>query len=177
MPAILKVIRVYSYSFAVAVVLLSASYRSLAQSEEEKLKAFFNSYLDERFALRPVEATQLGDHRFDSRMEELTPAARAKWLEQTRKTLQELPTKVDYQKLSRPGQIDFETLQHHLKLQEWQAENMHPFEQDPRIYNEFISDGIYLLLTQSSLPLETNVANCIARMAQIPRVVEAARAN
>src|ERR1051326_8476411 len=106
MPAIPKLIRVYLHSFAVALVLLSAPYGSLAQPEEQKLKSFFNSYLDERFALRPIEATQLGDHRFDSRMEELTPAARAKWLEQTRKTLEELPKKVDYQKLSRAGQID-----------------------------------------------------------------------
>jgi len=110
-------------------------------------------------------------------LEDLTPAARAKWLELTRKTLADLPKQVEYLKLSRAAQIDFETFQHTLKADEWLTENTHPYEQDTRIYNGYINDSIYLLLTQSTLPAETNVANCIARMALLPRVVAAARQN
>jgi uncharacterized protein (DUF885 family) len=160
-----------------ATVALIFAYAPLQAQEEEKLATFFKSYLDQRFTLRPVEATQLGDHRFDSQLEDLTAQARAKWLAQTRETAAELPKRVNYSKLSRAAQIDFEMLQHYLKFQEWSSLNMHPFEQDPRVYNEFIGDSVYLLLTQSSLPLETNVSNAIARMAQVPRVVAAARAN
>ncbi len=149
----------------------------VAQDPEAKLKSVFKSYLDDYFRLRPLEATRLGDHRFDSQLEELTPEARAKWLELTRKTLADLPKQVDYQKLSRPAQIDFETFQHNLKADEWLTENTHPYEQDPRVYNGYINDSVYLLLAQSSLPRETNVANCIARMALIPRVVTAAKQN
>lgn len=144
-------------------------------AEDAKLATAFKSYLDQHFELQPAEATALGDHRFDAQLEDPTPAARAKWLELTRRTMAELPTQVDYQKLSRAGQIDFEMFQHELKRSEWLAENLHPFEQDPRTYNDYITDSIYLLLTQSTLPLETNVANCIARMGQIPRVVATAR--
>src|SRR5438876_5414292 len=147
----------------------------VAQDAEAKLESVFQSYLDDYFRLRPLEATRLGDHRFDSQLEELTPEARAKWLELTRKTLANLPQQVDYQKLSRPAQIDFETFQHNLKADEWLTENTHPYEQDPRVYNGYINDSVYLLLAQSSLPRETNVANCIARMALIPRVVTAAK--
>ena len=150
---------------------------SRAQTEDAKLEAFFKAYLDENFQLEPLAATEMGDHRFDARLEELSPEARAKWLELTRKTLAELPQQVSYQRLSRAGQIDFETLEHHLKTSEWLTENMHPFEQDTRVYNRYLSDSVYLLLTQSTLPLETNVANCIARMGQIPKVVAAARQN
>ena len=100
----------------------------VAQDAEAKLKSVFKSYLDDYFRLRPLEATRLGDHRFDSRLEELTPEARAKWLELTRKTLADLPQQLDYQKLSRPAQIDFETFQHNLKADEWLTENTHPYE-------------------------------------------------
>ena len=144
-------------------------------AEDAKLAEAFKAYLDEHFELQPMVATELGDHRFDSRLEDLAPEARAKWLELTRRTLAELPQRVDYQKLSRAGQIDFEMLQHDLKRSEWLTENMRPFEQDPRVYNDYISDSVYLLLTQSTLPRETNVANCIARMGQIPRVLAVAR--
>jgi uncharacterized protein (DUF885 family) len=151
--------------------------KAAAQGEDAKLEEFFKAYLDASFSLRPMQATELGDHRFDSQLEDLTPAARARWLEQTRSTLAELPKKVDYQKLSRPAQIDYEILQHSLKRDDWLTENLHPFEEDPRVYNGYINDSVYLLLTQSTLPMETNVANCIARMALIPKIVAAARQN
>ena len=156
---------------------MSFSARLMAQEADAKLESFFKTYLDSYFQLRPLEATRLGDHRFDAQLEELTPAARAKWKELTRKTFAELPKQVDYKKLSRSSQIDFETFQHDLKTDLWLTENTHPFEQDPRLYNNYINDSVYLLLTQSTLPTETNVANCIARMALLPRVVAAARQN
>jgi uncharacterized protein (DUF885 family) len=122
-------------------------------------------------------ATRLGDHRFDSALDDLSPKARSEWQELAAKTLRELGERIDYQKLTRAAQIDFEILQHDLKRTIWLAENTHPFEEDPRAYNEYVSDSVYLLLTQSSLPQATNVRNCVARMAQIPRIVAAAREN
>ena len=89
----------------------------------------------------------------------------------SRRALDELPKRVDYQKLSRDGQIDFEIFQQNLRTQIWETENIHLFEEDPRVYGGYISDSVYLLLTHSTLPPETNVANCIARMAQLPRIV------
>src|SRR5690349_5228362 len=150
---------------------------ALAQSEDAKLESFFKGYLDVAFSLQPMNATEMGDHRFDAQLEDLSPGARAKWLAQTRSTLEELPRNVDYKKLSRAGQIDYEILQRSLQRDEWLKQNIHPFEEDPRTYNGYINDSVYLLLTQSTLPLETNVANCIARMAQIPNIVAAAKQN
>src|SRR5581483_7270210 len=64
----------------------------------------------------------------------------------------------------------------HLVRQLWLADNTRPFEQDPRVYNEYITDSVYLLLTQSTQPRAVNIRNCAARMALIPKVVAAARA-
>jgi uncharacterized protein (DUF885 family) len=165
-------------SAAAAGLLLLVSLRQVrAASEDAKLSAFFRAYLDREFAQQPMAATELGDHRFDAKLEDLTAAGRARWLALTRQTLTELPKALDYQKLSRAGQIDFEILEHALKRDQWRMENLHPFQQDPRAYTGYISDSVYLLLTQSTEPLETNVANCIARMRQIPSIVAAARQN
>ncbi len=148
-----------------------------ATVEDTKLEAFFKQYLDEAFRLRPMDATQLGDHRFDSQLEDLSASARAGWTAQTRRTLEALPKQVDYAKLSRAGQIDFEILKHELETGIWLDENTRRFETDPRAYNSYINDSVYLLLEQSTLPKEQNIANAIARMAQIPKVIAAARAN
>jgi len=55
-----------------------------AQDTDSKLEAFFKTYLEQRFRQQPVEATKLGDHRFDSLLEDLSPPARAAWLAHTR---------------------------------------------------------------------------------------------
>jgi uncharacterized protein (DUF885 family) len=148
-----------------------------ADSEDARLTAFFKDYLEQEFRQRPLEATRLGDHRFDDRLDDISPKTRAAWKERWRKTLAELPRKVAYKKLSRSGQIDFEIFEHHLKRELWLADNTRPFEDDPRVYNDYISESVYLLLTQSTLPRPVNVRNCAARMLHIPKVVAAAKAS
>src|SRR5439155_4726353 len=91
--------------------------------------------------------------------------------------LAELPKKVQYKKLSRSSQIDYEILEHHLKRSIWLAENFNPYENDPRVYSEYIGSSVFLLLTQSTLEKRVNIHNAAERMAYIPRVVEAAKAN
>ncbi|MGI8602128.1 MAG: DUF885 domain-containing protein [Verrucomicrobiales bacterium] len=148
---------------------------ALALNADAKLEAFFKAHLEEMFQERPLEATQLGDHRFDHRLDDISPKARADWLEQARTRLAALPEAVSYGKLSRDGQIDYEIFRDELVRDIWLTENMRPFEEDPRTYGAYINDSVYLLLTQSTLPKETNVANAIARMGQIPRIVVAAK--
>jgi uncharacterized protein (DUF885 family) len=146
-----------------------------AGDEDARLTAFFKEYLEEQFRRRPLEATRLGDHRFDDRLDDLSPKARAAWTERQRQALADLPKRVDYHKLSRAAQIDYEILEHHLKYALWSAANTHPFEEDPRVYNEYVSDSIYLPLVQSTEPKATTLRKCAARMAQIPKVVAVAR--
>ncbi len=157
--------------------LSAGSSTGLGQEEDAKLTACFRQYLEEGFRQRPTAATGLGDHRFDHLLDDLSPKARAAWAEHDRKTLADLPKQVDYQKLSRAGKIDFDIFRHELAKSLWLDENTKPFEEDPRVYGGYINDGVYLLLTQSTLPKQTNVANSIARTKQIPKVVAAAREN
>ena len=122
-----------------------------------------------------MEATRLGDHRFDHLLDDLSPVARAAWKKHCQKTLDDLPKRIDYQHLTQAGQIDYQIWKHDLERTLWLAENTRPFEEDARIYNDYISDSIYLLLAQSSLPKATAIQSCVARMAFIPKVVEAAK--
>jgi len=148
-----------------------------AQDMDRKLNAFFHDYLETEFRDQPLEATQLGDHRFDSRLDDLSREAIQARRVRAGETLAALPQRIDYAQLSRDSQIDYEIFRQELTRSIWLAENIHPYEEDPRVYGGYISDSVYLLLTQSTLPKETNIANCLARMEQIPRVVAAAKAN
>ncbi len=144
-------------------------------AEDVKLQTLFTNYLERLFTLKPTEATGLGDHRFDARLDDISSEARNSWHALWEQTLASLPKQVDYKKLSRDGQIDFEIWQHNLVQSIWLADNMRPFERDARTYGGYLSDSVYLLLTQSTQPKETNIANAIARMAEMPRIIAEAK--
>jgi uncharacterized protein (DUF885 family) len=148
-----------------------------AQEADAKLERFFQQYLDSHFKLQPTQATELGDHRFDGQLDDVSKPARDRWLAEAKSTLAELPKQVEYKALSRDGQIDYDIFRHHLEADIWLSENLHPFEDDPRTYVNYLNDSVYLILTRSTLPKETNITNCLARMAQIPKVIAAAKEN
>lgn len=146
-----------------------------AAEADQKLEAFFRDYLEEVFKLRPLDATQLGDHRFDALLDDISPEARAGWLALDKRRLAALPNEVSFDALSADGKVSYGILRDELARSIWLAENTHRFEEDPRVYGGYISDCVFSLLTQSTLPRETNITNAIARMAHIPRIVAAAK--
>lgn len=145
-------------------------------AEDTRLANLFQSYLDEEFRIHPLFATQQGNHEFDDMLDDLSPAARKKDAERAKKWLERIPKEIDPKKLSRDGLIDFEIWTHAIRYGLWSAENDSRFEYDPRAYGEYISDSVFLLLTQSTLPRERNVENAAKRIKHIPKIVEAAQA-
>ncbi len=146
-----------------------------AKAEDARLEAFFRATLDETFRLEPLTATRLGDHRFDDRLDDISPRARDERLAFDRRTLAALVAGFDPKGLSRDGRIDLEIFRRSVERSIWQAEHFRPFEDDPRVYGDYLTESVYLLLAQSSLPREVNLKNALSRMALIPRVVEEAR--
>ncbi len=144
--------------------------------EDAKLSKFFRNYLDLWMAQRPLEATYLGNHNFDDVVEDVSIESRKQWETLFRATLEGLPRELSYQKLSRGSQIDYEIFKHHLERTLWVWDNIRPFETDPRTYGEYITNSIFLPLTQSTLPREKNVANAASRMRYAPSIIEAAKA-
>jgi uncharacterized protein (DUF885 family) len=146
-----------------------------AEPEDAKLAEYFAAYLRESFRREPLTATRLGNHDHDQELDDLSPEARAERLAFLKSTLDELPRKVDAQALSADGRIDYDIFETALKSSIWLTETFHPFEDDPRIYGDYLTEGVYLLLTQSSLPKAVNLANAMARMEKVPGIVEVAR--
>ncbi len=166
--------------FLAALLCLVVQGKTLAQTKENqaadaRLEEFFKAHLEEVFALRPLDATQLGDHRFDHLLDDISPQARERWLTQTRGRLASLKKEFEDADLSADGKVDYAILRDDLARSIWMTENTRPFEEDPRSYGSYINDSVYSLLTQSTLPKEKNIENVIARMKQIPRIVTTAK--
>ncbi len=117
----------------------------------------------------------LGEHRYDHLLDDISKEARAGWLDHTRKQLVRLINEIPVSELTADGKIDYEIFRDDLERTIWLTENTKPFEEDPRTYGSYINDSVYSLLTQSTLPKDTNVANAISRIKEIPRIVAEAQ--
>ena len=163
----------------VSFVLLGAVMTTPAMSDESvgaesELQAFYRDFLEASFAMRPLSATFLGDHRFDDQLDDMSAAARARWLAHDRDTLATLEQRFGTAaagKLSADDALDYRIFRDDLLRSIWLTENFHPFADDPRVYGGYLSDSVYSLVAQSTLPKETNVANAIARIRQLPLIV------
>jgi len=172
----MRILPVLSLLSAAAIFIQCSLHAEPAPSDEDaKLLAYFKGFLEDEFKHRPLEATRLGDHRFDDRLDDISPEARQANLARREKALADLRQQIGYAKLSRAGQIDLEIFEHELKRSIWLMRNTRPFEEDPRVYNDYITESVYLLLAQSTEPRATNIRNAVARMAHIPRIVATAR--
>ena len=144
--------------------------------EDGKLADYFKGFLEDEMKQRPLEATRLGDHRYDDRLEDLSAERGPAGWHATRRRWPTCPARSNMRSC-RAGQIDFEIFKHWLAYQVWQLENSDRFKDDPRVYNDYITESVFLLLTQSTEAKPTTLKNCAARIGRIPAVVAAARAN
>ncbi|MEO8268603.1 MAG: DUF885 family protein, partial [Aureliella sp.] len=115
---------------------------------DSRLFDFFQDHLEQTFKMRPFDATLLGDHRFDHLLDDVSPEARAAWLDHSREQLKILEQEFADAQFSENGRIDYQIFRDDLQRSIWLAENTKPFEQDPRTYGSYINDSVYSLLTQ-----------------------------
>ena len=80
---------------SLSLMTVNTSPTAVGQSPS-KLNSYFTEYLQQAFAMRPIEATALGDHRFDHLIDDISKDARAKWLAHWKQTLAELPNVVSF---------------------------------------------------------------------------------
>ena len=159
-------------TFAALVTLMAVL--PAARADDAALAKLFDSYLKEEFQRHPAFASSQGNHDRDDRLDDLSAKARAEEQIIALKWRQALE-KVDADTLSSAGKIDRRIWLHALNSRlELRDMGLDPFETDPREFGTYISDSVFGLLTQSTLPKERNIANAAKRIAAVPKVVAAA---
>lgn len=127
-------------------------------------------------ALSPVSATQIGDHRYDDRLDDLSPAGRQQRLETSKALLAQLEA-VDVSRLSRENQVDAALLRNQLQSDIWTIEVLQDWAWDPQVYSSLAGNAIYGLMARDFAPLPQRIAAATARMEQLPALLAQARAN
>ncbi len=131
-------------------------------------------YVREFPELSPVGATQLGDHRFDSRLDEISEESRARATTTYRKFLGEL-AKIDSAKLSRAHQVDFQLLDLSLRGDLWRLDKLREWAWNPLIYTELAGSAVYGLMAREFAPLPKRLGHVAERLEQFPRLLKQVR--
>lgn len=146
------------------------------ETQDAEFAALAKRYLDEGLALSPVSATQIGDHRFDSELDDLSEAGRKKVLDWNKAMLAELDG-IDAAKLSRENQVDALILRNQLQGTIWDFETMQSWAWDPQVYNGLAGGAIYNLMAREFAPMPQRLKSAAARMEKLPTLLAQARDN
>ena len=126
--------------------------------------------------LSPVSATQIGEHKYDGELDDLSAAGRQKGLAFSKKILAELDA-TDTAALSRENQVDAAILRNQLQYDIWTAETLQSWAWDPQVYNNVAGGAIYGLMAREFAPLPDRLKSATARMQKIPALLAQAREN
>lgn len=139
------------------------------KSMDQAFQRLAESYLDESPSLAPSSATTLGDHRFDQKLDDISPAARQHQKDFCLRYLSELK-KIDRNQLSRDNQVDYQLLEHSLKSDLWSLETLQEWAWNPIQYAQLTGGAIYGLMAREFAPVDQRLASVTARLEQYPRL-------
>lgn len=135
----------------------------------QQFEMLADKYVDEFPALAPVKATALGDHRYDSELDQVSEASRARELAFVESYLDQLAT-FDRGQLSRANQVDYALLTHALRSQRWQLMELQEWAWNPLVYTELCGSAVYNLMAREFAPEAKRLLHVADRLEEFPRL-------
>src|SRR5216110_1465982 len=147
-----------------------------ANPKDDEFQKIAHDYIERELETNPEEATELGDHRFDGRLTDYLPEARAKQLA-TQKEFRDKLNAIDGSQVTGANNVDFRILKENIDYKIFQAEELREPDWNPLVYNQSLANSLYLLVARDFDAAEKRIPNLRKRMEAIPRVISQAKAN
>ena len=170
------------YRLALAIALASVASAPVVAapvaaqaSEDARFTAFGNRVIDDYLRLDPVGATQLGDHRYDNRLPDVSAAGRAAGRALAIRTLNQLAT-FNKAKLSREHQVDAILLADQMRYFLFSDQKLQDWAWNPMGYNGTVGGALFPLGTRNFAPLPVRLRSATARLSALPLFLQQARA-
>ncbi|HEX3344542.1 MAG TPA: DUF885 domain-containing protein, partial [Polyangiaceae bacterium] len=144
-------------------------------SADATFGALASEFLEGFLALEPVQATNLGDHRFDGQWPDASVEGDAKaraFLVSIRTRLATIPAA----SLSDQNQVDAHILGNQIGALLFDLDELKDREENPLYYTGLLGDGLDPLLTRTFAPPAERMRSLRSRLAAIPAVVAIAKA-
>ena len=131
-------------------------------------------YIDAMVRLSPVGGTQLGDHRFDDRLPDLSAAGRTRVMTEDKALLGDL-RRIDRTHLSRDNQVDALLIDNALRFEIWDTEVLRSWAWNAQFYNDTAAGSLYTLAARDYAPWSQRLKAATARMEALPALMAQGR--
>jgi uncharacterized protein (DUF885 family) len=145
-----------------------------SESADGKFEALAKKYIEELLEMNPETATQLGDHRFDNRLDDYSRAGVDRDRAFNQKYLKALAG-IPVNRLSPVNSVDYRIMRNRLEYNIFQDDELREYEWNPLRYN--VGGAIYSLISRDFAPLKDRLRNVKERLKGVPAVVAQAKAN
>jgi uncharacterized protein (DUF885 family) len=162
------------FAVTAGIALLFSSVTAVGDADTTFTK-IADDFVNDLPAFSPVNATLLGEHSRDDQLDQVDSSARAK-RHQLYASYRDRLSEIDWDQLSRSNQIDAELLRNDLDSNLWANETLEEWAWNPLVYVQMSGSAIYGLLARDFAPLKQRLQHAAARLEQMPRFFEQARA-
>jgi uncharacterized protein (DUF885 family) len=160
---------------AVTVPAVATPTAAAAQaSVDAQFQAFGDRVVDEALKLNPVYATQLGDHRYDAMLPDVSASGRAASRAFAERSLAELG-KFDRSKLGRENQVDAILLKDQLDYIIFSSDRLQDWAWDPLTYSGPAGAAFDGLMSREFAPLPDRLRSATGRLEALPTYLRQAR--
>ena len=153
---------------------LSAAQAVRAQNGDAEFTGVAEEFIKGYLAARPLEATALGFHEYDGKINDYTRLSIDAEVSRLKRFGDRLK-KFDLSKLNARNSIDLRILQAAISRELFLIQDLAVFERNPMIYANAIDLNIYI--ARKFAPLEDRVRSIIAIEAQAPNIMIAGKTN
>jgi uncharacterized protein (DUF885 family) len=158
----------------IATPSVAAPKTAAAISEDARFAALGDRVVDEYVKLDPIFATQLGEHRYDALLTDVSAAGRATRRAFAERSLAEL-AKFDRQKLSREHQIDAILLKDQLDYIIFSDQRLQDWAWDPLTYSGSEGSALFGLMSRDFAPLPDRLRSATGRLEALPTYLRQSR--
>ena len=143
-------------------------------AEDARFETFGESVVDEYLKLDPVTATQVGEHRYDAQLPDVSASGRAARRAFAERSLAVL-AKFDHATLSREHQVDAILLADQLNYLLFSDARLQDWAWDPLIYSYAAGGALFTLQSREFAPPAERLRSAIGRLQALPAYLEQSR--
>lgn len=147
---------------------------STRETADQNFEALAKKYIAQLLEMNPEFSTELGDHRFDNRLNDYSVAQ----VERTRAMDQEylrMLNEIPLARLSKVNSVDYRIMRTQLEYDLFSIDTLREHEWNALNYN--FANGVYALIARDFAPLKTRLLSVKERLKQIPAAAKQAKAN
>jgi uncharacterized protein (DUF885 family) len=145
-------------------------------SPDDQFSKLSARWLEGALRLNPVNATYVGDHRFDREIDDMSALGRKARADHARQILSAIEAMPRAQ-MSPANQVDAAILANQLRFDLWDDTTLQSWAWDPLVYNNLAGNALYNTMAREFASLPERMSSVISRMEKLPELYRQTRAN